>query len=545
MTISECELTRNRHEGVTIKGFGYVVIAAIVAMLAIFNYIFTHRVSDGYTISGWMTRVPVLVVFSALGVGFLMLVTLVYAKHPIDRAITVCSLVVCFALVVWILTGKPTEFDGIAPPDIDMRKIFEGDYSSHIATVCLASVAWTYFIFLGGSARMDRLKFFSVASMCIIGTLYTLSYCSMAISMTMVDVIQNGDYHGHGLLAYTLFGAILFGGAVFTLLAIETAVKNVSGYHSDQFANVYNAAPEYIHDAVKTTYSAGFWCIILAIVIPMACAWSLRENVLSASLEKRGSNWREIGNIFFLGALVVPSITVLLNNHSRVGGVAAWGVNVMESIVVSVIILYSTAMFQYWTPDRVYMLVALLIGLNIGMDFVHKGRTGEALNYTTVFYVANEVSKKILDDPVEQPLVTAGIVAVLTLGDVYLRDAVGASMSAPMFFVSFAASYGVIQYMNGDNSTGISGEHKGAMELAFSFWIFNIFMNSTFEYLAHIPGYVTKIIMPIVTGVVGAYGYDMVMRDPKVADKIDEYQNSAMIKEKQTKEDLSHLNAIF
>lgn len=545
MEVSESELTRSSHENVTIKGFVFMVIAAIMAMLAIFNYIFTHRVSDGYTISGWIARVPLLVVFSALGAGFLLLVTLIYAQHPIDRAITVCSLMVCFALVMWVLMDKPTEFDGIAPPDISMGGVFTNDYSSHVATLCLASVAWAYFVFLGGSARLDRLKFFSVASACIIGTLYTLSYCSMVVSMTMVDVVQSGDYHGHGLLVYILFGAILFCGAVFTLFSIETAVKSVSGYHSDQFVNMYNAAPKYVHDSVASTHSAGFWCIILAVVIPMVCAWSLRENVLSAPVEKRNSNWRGIGNMFILGALAIPSVTVLLTNHSRDGGFTAWGVNVMESVVVSVITLFSMAMFQDWTPERVSMLVAVLIGLNIGMDFVYRGRTGEALNYTTIFYVANEVSKKIVDDPVEQPLVTAGLVAVLMAGDVYLRDVAGASMSAPMFFVSFAASYGAIQYAYGENKTGIVGEHKGAMELAFSFWIFNVFMNSTFEHLEHIPGYVTHVVLPVLSGVVGAYGYDRVMRDPKVAGKIDEYQNDAMIKEKQIKEDFSHLKPPF
>lgn len=543
--IVETGLVRSSHESVTIKGFTYLVIAALVSLVAVFNYVFTHRVSDNYTVAGWVTRVPLPVIFVSLGAGFLLLTALIYADHPIDRAITICGIIVCFALVMWTLMDTPAEFDGIAPPDINTNWFLVDHYTTHIALLCTASVAWTYFIFLGGSARLDRLNFFSIASMCIIGTIYALSYSSMAISMSIVDMVQNGNYYGHDLMAYVLFGAVLFGCAVFVLFAIETMVKGATGYHRDDFVEVYNAAPKTVHDAVSSTYSAGFWCIIIGVAVPMACAWALRDNVLSASSERRNENWREIGNLFFLGAITIPVVTILIKNHSREGGVALWGVRTMESVIVSVVVMLSMAMFQSWTSDRVNFLVMALLALNMGLDMVHRGKSGAALNYTTLFFVANEVSAMLVDDPIEQPLATAGLVAILMTLDAYFRDQSGASMAPPVFFISFAASYGAVQYINGPNTTGMEGEHKKAMELAFSFWVFNVFMNTTFEHMEHIPGYVTSIVFPFLTGVVGAYGYDWVMRSSEVADKIDGYQEEARKREEELEEDLSHLTPIL
>lgn len=496
-SVEVADTTQLKQNGVVLDGFIYLVASVLIAMFAVFNYIVTNRECADYSILRWLLMEPLFVVWGVLCVCFAVYLILVTGGYTLDRFLIICAIMVVGGLLIWSYVSKPDEFDPITPAPIPKW------YNMRYIVPVMVVLGYMYFLFLGGTVRLDRMGFFSVPSFVIMASIYLMAYASMTVCSFVVDFAQSNDryvgdfatYFFAVFAMYVVFAAVLY--------AVEMIVVRVFGYSTGNFVKVYNMAPLSVHDSVEATYNMISVAMFFAFFIPAVCVWMLRDNIVGVDTDDRREGVVNMSVVSAIGLCLIPFVSILLMNGVRGDYFGSWTVNLLVALALSVCVLFMVFYGFDWTEHLYLLALAVLIAVDIGVDLANKGMTGLALHYSIMRAVVHKISSAMTESYEDEQLMQYGLFSFLLFVDGVIRKKLGKTLSP----VSTTFGYTTMTWFLGKKhsvSGDLPSELHGVMRACTDFAALNAGLNANFDGVEDIPSSLS-ILVGFMVGLVTGY----------------------------------------
>lgn len=513
------DITQLKQNGVVLDGFGYLIASVLIAMFAVFNYILINRENADYSVLKWLTMEPLSVTWGVLGMCFLLYLYLTSGGYTLDRFLTICAVMVVGGLMIWSYVSDSDEFDTITP-----AKIPKWDSIGHIVPV-MAVIGYTYFLFLGGSVRLDRMDFFSVPSFMIMTSIYLMAYASMTVCSFLIDFARANDKYTGEFAAY--FFSVFAMYVVFALMlyAVEMIAVRLFGFNNGNFGAVYNMAPPSVHDSVEATYSTISIAMFFAFFVPAVCVWMLRDNIDDVGTDVRRENIVNMSVTSAMGLIIIPVISILLMNGVRGDHFGSWMMNLLVSFGVSLLVFYSVFYGVDWTQQLYWFALAVLVAIDIGLDLANKGMTGLALHYAIVKEVIWNLSVLIMGCDEDAKTLQYGLFTLTLIIDSRLRKRAGKTISP----VATAFGYMIVTWFVTTHKRQVPqlpAELHDVMWVASDFAALNTAMNANLDGIDDLPVGV-NVIAGLLIGMAMGYATKLIKSTDEFEDTINDGQKWA------------------
>ena len=501
-SIRESAVNTNRASLAT-SGFAYIIVACLIALFAVFNFILTKRTDDDYGILRWITMMPLSLVAGVTTASFLAFLGFVYAGHSLTRVLHVFGIVMVVSLLLFGFLVEPSEFDDINPAR------FPVFLDSMFMITGFVVMTYTLFLFTGNSVRLDNMNFLSMASFYILASLYFISYASVTISTTLVDAVKRGGYE-YSSAAYFGMCFIVYSAFVIFLLASEAVMMRIMGFHTGDLHTSFNTAPVEIHDAVDATYTTGFYSVILAVLVPAVSMWVLKDNVTPMKHDSILPDAENIGWFALASLVVAPLFALGMSQIIRGDFMGHWVMNFCSSVLVSFMTVLVSMNTVVWDKTSVMFLLAMGFALDIGLDFQSRGSSGQAVHYTLIAVIAHELSWFMDTDKTSERdslLMSTAISVMFLMFDMYVHNQEGKSVTAPLTVISFSV-FRMIASFFGDGPPALEKPESYAdyaLQILMFFSVTNILLNARLEALPTSQLSVdNKRVLAVIVGAVGA-----------------------------------------
>lgn len=501
-SVRESAINTNRANLAT-SGFAYIIVACLIALFAVFNFILTKRTDDDYGVLRWITMMPLSLIVGVSIACFLAFLGFVYAGHSLARVLHMFGIVMVVSLLIFGFLVDPSEFDNINPARFP---IF---LDSMFMIAGFVVMTYTMFLFTGNSVRLDNMNFLSLASFYIMASLYFVSYASTTLSVALVDAVKRGGYE-YSAAAYFGMCFLVYGAFVIFLLASEAVIMRIMGFHTGDLHTSFNTAPVEIHDAVDATYTTGFYSVISAVLVPVVSMWILRDNVTPMKQDDVLPDAENIGWFTLLALVAAPLSALGMSQVIRGDYMGHWVMNFVSSVIVSFMAVLVAMNTVVWDKTSVMFLLAMGFALDIGLDFQSRGSSGQAVHYTLIAVLSHELSWFMDTDETSErdSLLMSTLISVLFLAfDMYVHNQEGKSITAPLTVISFSV-FRMIASLFGDGPPALEKpESYGdyALQIIMFFAVTNILLNARLESLpANQLSVDNKRILAVVVGAAGA-----------------------------------------
>ena len=500
--IREATVNTNRASLAT-SGFSYIIIACLLALFAVFNFIISRRTDDDYGVLRWIIMMPLSLIAGVSIACFLAFMSFVYTGYSLARVLHMFGIILVVSLLIFGSVTDPSEFDDIKPARIP---IF---LDSMFMITGFVVITYTFFLFTGNSVRLDNMNFLSAASFYILASLYYVSYASTTLATMLVDSVNRAGYEYDGL-AYFGMSFMVYGAFVMFLLAGEALIMRVIGFRTGDLHTSFNTAPVEIHDAVNSTYTTGFFSLIIAVLIPVVSMWLLRDNITPVVQDDEVADAANMGWMV-LAAFVAPLFALGMSQVVRGDFMGHWAMNLCSSIIVSVLtVVVAMNTIVWWTRTSVMLFLAITFAINIGVDFQSLGSSGKAIHYTLMVVLSHELAW-LMDTDETSELNSMLMATMISVGflmfDMYVHYQEGKSITAPLTVASFCIFRMLASLFGGGTPALESPEsyEDYALQILMFFATMNILLNARLEALPpkELSGD-NKRILAVMAGAIGA-----------------------------------------